>query len=107
VIRHASAAAADRAAAVPLAWLPRRRDRHGGGSVAAVGCTVLALATLPLMFVSADTPYALLGDVLFARGPGFGAAVQPTAAAAYALLDSLQVPRRSGTRSRGRGCWRL
>src|SRR6185503_14807820 len=53
----------------------------------------VALATLPLAFVSDHTPYALLGGVLFIRGLGLGASIQPATAAAYALLDSSQVPR--------------
>ena len=45
------------------------------------------------MFVTGHTPYALLAGVLFVRGVGLGAAVQPSVAAAYQLLDSAQVPR--------------
>jgi len=65
----------------------------GGGPVVVVGCGLVALATLPLAFVSDHTPYALLGGVLFIRGLGLGASIQPTTAAAYAVLDSSQVPR--------------
>jgi hypothetical protein len=43
--------------------------------------------------VSNHTPYALLGGVLFMRGLGLGASIQPATAAAYAVLDSSQVPR--------------
>ena len=71
----------------------RLTDRVGGGPVVVAGCTVVALATLPLVLVTAHTPYALLGGVLFIRGMGLGASIQPTTAAAYALLDSSQVPR--------------
>jgi predicted MFS family arabinose efflux permease len=80
-------------AALMLPISGRLTDRLGGGPVVVAGCTVLALATLPLAFVQADTPYALLGAVLFVRGMGLGASIQPTTAAAYALLDSAQVPR--------------
>jgi hypothetical protein len=48
---------------------------------------------VPWVFVSDHTPYALLGAMLFVRGLGLGASIQPTIAAAYALLDSSQVPR--------------
>jgi predicted MFS family arabinose efflux permease len=71
----------------------RLTDRLGGGRVVVVGCTVTALATLPLVFVTAHTPYTLLGAVLLVRGMGLGASIQPATAAAYALLDSSQVPR--------------
>ena len=71
----------------------RLTDRLGGGPVVVAGCCIIALATLPWVFVSDQTPYALLGGVLFVRGLGLGASIQPTIAAAYALLDSSQVPR--------------
>jgi EmrB/QacA subfamily drug resistance transporter len=80
-------------AAIMLPFSGRLTDRLGGGPVAVVGCSLVALATLPLAFVGDDTPFALLGLVLFTRGLGLGASIQPTAAAAYAVLDSSQVPR--------------
>ena len=80
-------------AALMLPISGRLTDRIGGGPVVVAGCSVIALATLPLAFVSDHTPYALLGGVLFVRGLGLGASIQPTTAAAYALLDSSQVPR--------------
>jgi hypothetical protein len=48
---------------------------------------------VPFMFVTGHTPYPLLACVLFVRGLGLGAAVQPSVAAAYQLLDPVQVPR--------------
>jgi len=80
-------------AAVMLPIGGRLVDRIGGGPVVVVGCTVLALATVPLAFVTDHTPYALLGAVLFVRGLGLGASIQPATAAAYAMLDTSQVPR--------------
>jgi EmrB/QacA subfamily drug resistance transporter len=80
-------------AAAMLSISGRLTDSIGGGPVAVVGCSLAALATVPLAFVTDDTPYALLGVVLFVRGLGFGASVQPTSAAAFALLESSQVPR--------------
>src|SRR3954454_17670304 len=80
-------------AALMLPISGRLTDRHGGGAVTLAGCTIVALATLPLALVSNHTPYALLGGVLFVRGLGLGASIQPTTAAAYAALDSAQVPR--------------
>jgi MFS family permease len=80
-------------AALMLPISGRLTDRLGGGRVVVAGCSVIALATLPLVFVSGSTPYALLGAVLFVRGMGLGASIQPVTAAAYAMLDSSQVPR--------------
>ena len=68
-------------------------DRIGGGPVVVAGCSLIALATVPLVFITDHTPFMLLAGVLFVRGLGLGASVQPTTAAAYALLDSSQVPR--------------
>jgi EmrB/QacA subfamily drug resistance transporter len=80
-------------AALMLPISGRLTDRLGGGPVVVAGCSVVALATLPFVFVSGHTPYALLGGVLFIRGMGLGASIQPTTASAYAMLDSSQVPR--------------
>jgi EmrB/QacA subfamily drug resistance transporter len=80
-------------AALMLPISGRLTDRIGGGPVAVAGVTILAFATVPFAFVSDHTPYALLGGVLFIRGLGLGASIQPTTAAAYALLESSQVPR--------------
>jgi EmrB/QacA subfamily drug resistance transporter len=79
-------------AAVMLPISGRLTDRIGGGPVVVAGVTILALATVPFAFVSDHTPYARLGAMLFVRGLGLGASIQPTTAAAYALLDSSQVP---------------
>ena len=80
-------------AALMLPISGRLTDRLGGGPVVVAGCCIIALATVPWVFVGDQTPYALLGFVLFVRGLGLGASIQPTIAAAYALLDSSQVPR--------------
>jgi EmrB/QacA subfamily drug resistance transporter len=80
-------------AAVMLPFSGSLTDRLGGGPVVVAGCSIIALATLPLAFVTNHTPYALLGGVLFVRGLGLGASIQPSIASAYALLESSQVPR--------------
>ena len=71
-------------AALMLPLSGRLTDRIGGGPVVVAGVTVLALATVPFAFVSDHAPYALLGGMLFVRGLGLGASIQPTTAAAYA-----------------------
>ena len=80
-------------AALMLPISGRLTDRLGGGPLVVAGCSVIALATVPLVFVSDQTPYTLLAGVLFVRGLGLGASIQPTTAAAYAVVDSSQVPR--------------
>jgi len=80
-------------AAVMLPISGRLTDRIGGGRVVLAGVTIVAVATVPFAFVSDHTPYTLLCGVLFVRGLGLGSSIQPTTAAAYAMLDSWQVPR--------------
>jgi EmrB/QacA subfamily drug resistance transporter len=83
------------ALAMPVAG--RMVDRVGGGRVALVGCVIVTAATLPLAAVSATTSFALLAVLLVARGVGIGAAMMPAMAAAYATLQSAQVPRATST----------
>ena len=68
-------------------------DRIGAGPVVVFGTVVMALATLPFVFVSADTSNTLLGGALVARGIGLGCAMMPAMAAAYAVLTPAEVPR--------------
>jgi EmrB/QacA subfamily drug resistance transporter len=84
-------------AALALPISGRLTDRLGGGPVVVAGTSVLAVATVPLVFVTAHTPYVLLGFVLLVRGLGLGAAIQPATASAYALLESSQIPRATAT----------
>jgi MFS family permease len=76
---------------MPLAG--RLTDRVGGGRVAIVGLIVCVVATLPFAWVGAHTSYAWLAAVLVVRGMGFGAAMMPSMAAAYATLERAAVPR--------------
>jgi EmrB/QacA subfamily drug resistance transporter len=80
-------------AALALPISGRLTDRVGGGPVVLVGCTLVALATIPFVLVGNHTSYALLGGAQFVRGIGLGASIQPTTAAAYQVIASLQVPR--------------
>jgi hypothetical protein len=70
----------------------RLTNRAGGGPVVLANGVLLTVASVPFMFVTRHTPYPLLACVLFVRGLALGAAVQPSVAAAYQLLDSAQVP---------------
>jgi EmrB/QacA subfamily drug resistance transporter len=64
----------------------RLADRVGGARVAVVGLTTMALATVPLAFLTADTSYWLISAVLFVRGVGLGGGVMPLMAASFATL---------------------
>jgi EmrB/QacA subfamily drug resistance transporter len=80
-------------AAVAMPFTGRLTDRIGGDRVVWVGCLVMALATVPLAWVTADTPQGLLAALLVVRGLGLGGAMMPSMAAAYASLASSEVPR--------------
>ena len=73
-------------AALGIAVAGRLSDRVGGGRVAVVGVSLLAIGTIPLLFVDAATPSWLLCAVLLLRGWGMGGSLVPAMAAAYAQL---------------------
>jgi EmrB/QacA subfamily drug resistance transporter len=70
----------------------RLTDRIGGGRVAFFGITVITLATIPLVSVTATSSCAWLAVALLVRGVGLGCSMMPTMASAYAVLRSDQVP---------------
>jgi hypothetical protein len=53
----------------------------------------LALGTIPYAMIGGDTGYGILLAGLFVRGLGLGGTMMPAMAAAYATLDSEDVPR--------------
>jgi predicted MFS family arabinose efflux permease len=71
----------------------RLTDRMGGDRVVWVGCIVMAIATLPLAWVTSGTPQALVAALLFVRGLDLGGALMPSMAAAHAPLTAAEVPR--------------
>ena len=64
----------------------RLTERFGGGRIALGGVSLLALTTIPLAFVSADTSILSISIVLLARGVGIGFAFVPAMSAAFASL---------------------
>jgi EmrB/QacA subfamily drug resistance transporter len=84
-------------AALAMPFSGRLVDRIGGGRVALAGCSVMALATIPFAFVGAHTSTDVLHAVLLIRGLGLGFGMMPAMAAAYARLDTSQVPRATST----------
>jgi MFS family permease len=80
-------------AATALGISGRLTDAIGGGRVVLVGATLATLATIPWAFVGPATPHALLAALLFVRGLGMGASIQPAAASALAVLAPAQIPR--------------
>ncbi|UGS35397.1 DHA2 family efflux MFS transporter permease subunit [Capillimicrobium parvum] len=78
-------------AALSMGVAGRLADRIGGGRVAVAGLAIMALATIPLAGVTADTSYWLIGAVLVVRGFGTGASIMPLMAAAFATLRTEDV----------------
>ena len=69
----------------------RLTDRFGGGRVALVGVSLLALSTLPLALIGADTSLVSISLTLVLRGVGIGLAFMPTMTVSYASLRKDQL----------------
>jgi EmrB/QacA subfamily drug resistance transporter len=69
----------------------RLTQRFGGGRVAIVGVSVLALSSLPLAFIGADTSIVLISATLLLRGVGIGLSFIPTTTVAFASLRTDQL----------------
>ena len=80
-------------AAIGMRFSGRLTDRIGGGRVVLGGILVLLAGTFVFTQVGATTPYWLLGAAVVVRGVGLGFTMMPAMAAAYATLESSQVPR--------------
>jgi len=78
-------------AALAMPFTGRLADRFGGGALALVGVLLTAFATLPLAFMTASTPFALIEGSLLFRGLGIGFAMMPAMSAAYAVLRPEQI----------------
>jgi EmrB/QacA subfamily drug resistance transporter len=68
-------------------------DKIGGGRVALGGLVLVALGTVPFALVDAGTSTWLLEGSLLVRGWGLACTMMPSMAAAYATLETDQVPR--------------
>jgi EmrB/QacA subfamily drug resistance transporter len=69
----------------------RLTARFGGGRVAVVGVSLLALSTLPLALIGADTSILSISLALSVRGIGIGLAFMPTMTVSYASLRKDQL----------------
>jgi EmrB/QacA subfamily drug resistance transporter len=74
---------------MPLA--SRLTERIGAGRVAICGVSLLALTTLPLAFIGANTSILLISLTLFVRGFSIGLSFMPAMTAAYASLRRDQI----------------
>jgi EmrB/QacA subfamily drug resistance transporter len=69
----------------------RLTDRFGGGRVAIVGVSLLALSTIPLALVGPSTSVLVISLVLVLRGVGIGLSFMPAMTAAFSSLRPEQL----------------
>ncbi len=81
------------AAAVLMPISGKLTDKVGGGRVAIVGLVLLAIGTAPFAMVEAGTSLWLLEGSLVVRGFGLAGTMMPSMAAAFAALETHEVPR--------------
>jgi EmrB/QacA subfamily drug resistance transporter len=78
-------------AAFAMALSGRVTERVGGGVTAMFGVIVTAIATLPFVFIGAETSYWLIGTAMIFRGFGIGMSMMPSMTAAFSVLRRDQV----------------
>ncbi|WP_226790145.1 MDR family MFS transporter [Rahnella sikkimica] len=61
-------------------------DRYKAGITAFAGTVILAISTIPFVFLTATTPYTLLCLLMVVRGIGFGLSIIPAMTAAYLAI---------------------
>ena len=66
-------------------------DHYGAGATSLTGVVILAVATIPFVFLTATTSYWLLCAVMVVRGIGFGLSIIPAMTAAYQALRPHQI----------------
>jgi EmrB/QacA subfamily drug resistance transporter len=69
----------------------RLTERYGGGRIAIIGVSLLALSTIPLAFVGDSTSYLAISVVLFVRGISIGMGFMPAMTAAFASMRPEQL----------------
>ncbi len=69
----------------------RLTERYGGGRIAIIGVSLLALSTIPLAFIGANTSYLAISAVLFVRGMSIGLGFMPAMTAAFAAMRPEQL----------------
>jgi len=82
-------------AACIMRWAGSITDRFGPRRVVPFGILLMAVATVPLAFVTSSTNEGLLAVTLFVRGLGLGLSMMPVTAAAYFDLNHAEIPKAS------------
>jgi EmrB/QacA subfamily drug resistance transporter len=70
--------------AMPIAG--RLTERFGGGRIALVGVSILALSTIPFAFIGANTSIVAISLVLIVRGVSIGMSFMPAMTAAFTAM---------------------
>jgi EmrB/QacA subfamily drug resistance transporter len=70
--------------AMPIAG--RLTERFGGGRIALVGVSLLALSTVPFVFIGPDTSIVAISCVLVVRGVSIGMSFMPAMTAAFTSM---------------------
>jgi EmrB/QacA subfamily drug resistance transporter len=70
--------------AMPIAG--RLTERYGGGRIAIVGVSLLAITTVPLALIDQHTSFVTISAVLFVRGISIGMGFMPAMTAAFAAM---------------------
>jgi EmrB/QacA subfamily drug resistance transporter len=70
--------------AMPIAG--RLTERFGGGPIALVGVSLLALSTIPFVFIGASTSIVFISLVLVVRGVSIGMSFMPAMTAAFTAM---------------------
>jgi EmrB/QacA subfamily drug resistance transporter len=74
-------------AALSMPIAGRLSDRYGGGPIALVGVTIVAVLTIPFGLIGAHTSIVWLSLVMLVRGTGIGFGFMPAMTAAFASLE--------------------
>jgi MFS family permease len=74
-------------AALSMPIAGRLTDRYGGGPIALIGVSIVALLTIPFGLVGAHTSIVWLSVVSLLRGTGIGFGFMPAMTAAFASLE--------------------
>jgi len=69
----------------------RLTERFGGGRIALIGVSLLAISTVPFMFITAHTSIVLLSAILVVRGVSIGMSFMPAMTAAFSSMRPEQL----------------
>jgi EmrB/QacA subfamily drug resistance transporter len=77
--------------ALGMAVSGRLTQAIGAGRTSVLGGSILGLATIPFVAITATTPFAAIGAAMLVRGVGVGLAIMPAMTAAFSVLSPEQV----------------